>query len=297
MTAMNESHPPEAIGIPPETTVKLDSLRSTLRDLGSAAVAFSAGVDSTFLLRVAHGELGDHCVAVTVRAPFIPAHELDEAVAFCREIGVEHVFLDAVLDEIPRFAENPPDRCYHCKKAIFSCLLDFARSHGLAAVLEGSNVDDDRDYRPGARAIRELGVRSPLHEAGLSKSEIRALSRGMGLPTADKPSAACLASRIPYGDRITPELLVRVDRAETLVAERFPGLAQLRVRVHGDLARIEVPSVDIPRLAEHLPSLSDALQALGFAGVEIDPRGYRTGSLNETLSSAKHPLADDGRKH
>ena len=265
------------------TPDKLDALRASLRDLGSALVAFSAGVDSTFLLRVAHEELGDRCVAATIRAPFVPEKEFDEAVSFCREVGVEHVVLDADLASIPMFAENPPDRCYHCKRYLFSRLVALARERGIAAVVEGSNLDDDRDYRPGARAIRELGVRSPLREAGLAKSEIRELSRSLGLPTADKPSAACLASRIPYGDRITPALLDRVGRAEALVADRFPGLAQLRVRVHGDLARLEVPPAEIPRLSPALPSLSAALLPLGFARVEIDPRGYRTGSLNETL--------------
>ena len=270
----------------PDLPAKLAALRASLRDLGSAAVAFSAGVDSTFLLRVAHEELGDRCIAVTVRAPFVPTREFYEAVAFCRAEGVEHVVLDAVLANIPFFAENPPDRCYHCKRHLFSRLVALARERGLAAVLEGSNLDDDRDYRPGARAIRELGVRSPLREASLTKAEIRSLSRELGLPTADKPSAACLASRIPYGDRITPALLDRVGRAEALVADRFPGLAQLRVRVHGDLARLEVPPAEIPRLSAALPALSADLRSLGFARVEIDPRGYRTGSLNEGLGAA-----------
>ena len=264
---------------------KLVSLRASLRDLGSAAVAFSAGVDSSFLLRVAHEELGDRCVAVTVRAPFVPAREFDEAVAFCRAEGVEHVVLDADLAAIPHFAENPTDRCYHCKRNLFSRLVELARGRGLAAVLEGSNLDDDRDYRPGARAIRELGVRSPLREAGLAKDEIRALSREMGLPTADKPSAACLASRFPYGERITAEGLERVGRAEDWLRGAFPGLGQLRVRCHGgSLARIEVPPSDISRLAAALPAISAALVPLGFARVEIDPRGYRTGSLNEALA-------------
>ena len=263
---------------------KLERLRERLRVIGSAAVAFSSGVDSTFLLRVAHEELGERVVAVTARSHSFPKRELDEATAFCRAEGVRHEVIDSEELDIPGFAENPPDRCYHCKKELFGRLLAFARENGLAAVLEGSNIDDDGDYRPGRRAIRELGIVSPLHEAGLTKAEIRALSREMGLPTSDKPSFACLASRFPYGERITAAGLERVEKAEQWLLDAGLDLTQLRVRSHGDLARIEVPTGDIPRLASRAAEIAAAFKDLGFAYVTLDLFGYRTGSMNEVLN-------------
>ena len=266
------------------TTWKLERLRALLRETGSAAVAFSSGVDSTFLLRVVHEELGGRVVAVTVRSHTFPKRELEEAVAFCRAEGVRHEVIDSDELSVPGFAENPPDRCYHCKKAIFGKIIGFALANGLAAVLEGSNVADDGDYRPGRRAIKELGVRSPLHDAGLTKGEIRELSKKMGLPTADKPSFACLASRFPYGERITAEGLKRVERAEQWLVDAGLGLAQLRVRSHGDMARIEVPPEAIPRLAAHAAEIAAAFRGFGFAYAALDLQGYRTGSMNEVLT-------------
>ena len=267
--------------------VKLERLRTQLREIGSAAVAFSSGVDSTFLLRVAHEELGENVVAVTARSHSFPKRELDEAAAFCAREGVRHEIIDSEELDIPGFVANPPDRCYHCKKALFGKLIAFAQANGLAAVLEGSNMDDDGDYRPGRRAIMELGVASPLHDAGLTKAEIRVLSKRMGLPTADKPSFACLASRFPYGERITAGGLERVERAEQWLMDAGLGLAQLRVRSHGDMARIEVPPADIPRLATRAEEIAAALKSFGFTYVALDLQGYRTGSLNETLPATK----------
>ena len=263
---------------------KLERLRALLRETRGAVVAFSAGVDSTFLLKVAHEELGERVVAVTVRSHVFPKRELDEAMAFCRAEGVRHEILDIDELDIPGFAENPPDRCYLCKKTLFERLLAFAGDNGLASVLEGSNVDDDGDYRPGRRAIRELGISSPLREVGLTKNEIRALSRQMGLPTADKPSFACLASRFPYGERITAAGLERVENAEQWLLDAGLGLTQLRVRSHGDMARIEVPPDAIPRLAASADEIAAVLKGFGFKYVALDLLGYRTGSMNETLA-------------
>ena len=268
-----------------ELAEKMDRLRAALRETGSAAVAFSSGVDSTFLLRVAHEELGDRVVAVTARSRSFPKRELDEAEEFCRSEGVRHEIIDSDELDIPGFAENPPDRCYHCKRALFGKLVAFAQANGFNAVLEGSNKDDDGDYRPGRRAIKELGVRSPLNEVGLTKTEIRAMSRKMGLPTWSKPSFACLASRFPYGERITAAGLERVERAERWLLDAGLGLSQLRVRSHGDVARIEVPPDDIQRISARAGEIAVALKGFGFAYVALDLQGYRTGSLNETLKS------------
>ena len=264
---------------------KYEALLSGLRASGSLAVAFSGGVDSAFLLRCAQDALGDRAVAVTAAPPFVPPRELREAREFCEARGIRQVVIPSAELNIDSVRHNPPDRCYHCKREIFGRIIEAAARLGISAVAEGSNVDDTGDYRPGMRAIRELGVRSPLLEAGLTKAEIRALSRELGLPTWDKPSFACLASRFVYGEAITDEKLRMVDRAEQLLMEL--GFRQLRVRIHGDLARIEVPPEDLPRVAEPetRARISRELREYGFHYVTLDLAGYRTGSMNEVLKN------------
>ena len=263
---------------------KLTRLRALLRETGGIAVAFSSGVDSTFLLKVAHEELGDRAIAVTVRSHSFPKREQDEAAAFCAREGIRQVVVDSEELAVPGFSQNPPNRCYLCKKELFTKILEIAKTEGLSAVAEGSNIDDLGDYRPGLQAVRELGIRSPLREAGLTKEEIRALSRCMGLPTWNKPSFACLASRFPYGEEITVERLTRVERAEQYLLDL--GFGQVRVRSHGDLARIELCAADIPKAVEQREKIHAALKGFGFAYVALDLLGYRTGSMNEWLPEA-----------
>ena len=246
-------------------------------------MAFSGGVDSTLVLKLAHEELGDSCLAVTERGVTCPSDELEEAKKLARKFGVEHAVVtnDALKDS--SFCANTPDRCYFCKLGIFGTIKDLARERKLSAVLDGSNLDDPGDHRPGLRACKELGVRSPLTEAGLRKAEIRAISHALGLPTWDKPARACLASRIPYGSTITEEKLAMVDRAELLLMSM--GFRQCRVRHHETVARIEVPKEEIAQLLE--PETNErivkALKELGFTYVAADLQGFRSGSLNEVL--------------
>ena len=269
---------PSANGSPP---AGLEALRRTLRGYGRLAVAVSGGVDSAFLLRVARDTLGpDRVAALTARSRLAPAGELEDASALCRALGVRHEIVDFEPLAVEGFADNPPDRCYLCKRALFGALLGRCAGLGLGPLAEGTNADDARDYRPGLRALRELGVRSPLLEAGLPKDAIRALSRDLGLPSWDKPSQACLATRFPHGDRISAEGLARVGAAERLLRDAVPGLRQARVRVHGNLARIEVLPGNFAAIMEQSSRISSSLRALGYAFVALDLDGFRSGSLN-----------------
>ncbi|NLY52018.1 MAG: ATP-dependent sacrificial sulfur transferase LarE [Firmicutes bacterium] len=264
---------------------KLQLLEDILREMESVLVAFSGGVDSTFLLYTAARLLEEkklrRLLAVTIKAPMCPDWELKEAEEYARSLGVEHILLEFDIMEMPEFVANPPRRCYYCKRALFEELLDLAAERGLRYVIDGSNKDDEGDYRPGREALKELGIRSPLWEAGLTKAEIREASRSLVLPTWDKPSYACLASRIPYGVEITADKLKLIDRAEEYLREL--GFRQVRVRYHHELARIEVETGELKRLVDHGPQIVEHLKKLGFLYVTADLAGYRTGSLNASL--------------
>ncbi len=263
---------------------KFARLKEILSATGGALVAFSGGVDSTLLAKVAFDVLGDKALAVTVKSEIHPAFEEADARELAAAIGIRHIVVEVSALSVEGLADNPPERCYICKKSILGKLLDIARDEGLAVVVEGTNASDSGDFRPGAKAVAELGVKSPLKEAGLTKDEIRALSRRLGLSTWQKPSLACLASRIPYGERITIEKLKSIDAAEDLL--RASGYSILRVRRHGDLARIELGDEDMKRFLadDKAPDIAARIKALGFAYVTLDLQGYRTGSLNETLA-------------
>ncbi|MDR2712531.1 MAG: ATP-dependent sacrificial sulfur transferase LarE [Clostridiales bacterium] len=268
-----------------DLTKKYQCLHNYLQSLGSLAVAFSGGVDSTFLLKAAHQALGDKAVAITAHSPSFPLRELKEAQEFCQKENIRHyIFASRELDN-EGFRDNPPNRCYICKKEILGNICQLARRLGLQAVGEGSNLDDDNDYRPGRQAAVELGVKSPLREVGLNKEEIRLLSRSLDLPTWEKPSFACLASRFPYGEKISHQRLAMVDQAEQLLLNL--GLAQVRVRYHGNLARIECDQPGFALLANEplRREIYSKLRQIGFTYIALDLLGYRTGSLNEQLGS------------
>ena len=257
---------------------KFERLKKYLGDLGSVAVAFSGGVDSTFLLKVAHDVLNEKVIAVTVTSKFVPQREIAEAENFCSAEKIRQIFLPVDVLSIADIKNNPPNRCYLCKKEIFTNILRVAEENKIAHVVEGSNKDDEGDFRPGMKAIAELKIKSPLREVDLYKNEIRALSKKLNLPTFDKPSFACLASRFVYGEEISSDKLQMVDAAEQILLDK--GFKQFRVRLHGKLARIEILPNDFERLIKIHEEISAKLKSLGFDYVTMDLQGYRTGSMN-----------------
>jgi uncharacterized protein len=270
-----------------DLVAKRERLRQIIQDMDRVIVGYSAGVDSTYLARVCHDVLGpDRALAVTAVSASMPPQEAEEAGRIAREHGFRHLVIHTDELEDERYAANPTNRCYFCKTELFDRLLALAQEQGYRYVLDGTNLDDTGDFRPGETAGREHGVRSPLQEAGLTKADIRALSRELGLPTADKPASACLSSRIPYGQRVTVEKLRQINEAEQFL--RGLGFRQVRVRHHETIARIEVPRADFPRFFDEgvNDAIAQRLKEIGFAYVTLDLRGYRSGSLNEMLSVA-----------
>ncbi|MEA1964992.1 MAG: ATP-dependent sacrificial sulfur transferase LarE [Candidatus Aerophobetes bacterium] len=264
-----------------QSTIKMKNLKKRLRKMGSVAIAFSGGVDSTFLLKVAREVLGKNVIVVTAASSTYPKTELEEAKRLARLIDVRHIIVNSRETEIENFKRNPPKRCYYCKKELFSKLKEIAKKEGIKYILDGTNYDDLVDFRPGLEAIREFNIITPLKDAKLTKNDIRDLSREINLDTWDKPTCACLASRFPYGVKITKERLERIEKGEDII--RNLGVKQLRVRYHNEIARIEVEKENIQLVLRHSDNIVKKFKKLGFIYVTLDMEGYRAGSLNEVF--------------
>lgn len=267
---------------------KFNKLKESIKAFESAVIAYSGGVDSTFLLKVAHDVLGDNVIAVTAKSSTYPEREFNEAKKLAEKIGAKHIVIVSEELDIEGFSKNPTNRCYYCKKELFTKINEIAKKNNINYVLDGSNLDDVGDYRPGMIAAKELGVLSPLKLSELTKNDIRLLSKTLGLPTWDKPSFACLSSRVPYGSEITIPKLNMIDRAEQFLLDI--GFRQVRVRHHGDIARIEVAAEEREKIfsIELMDKISGKLKSIGFKYVTFDLTGYRTGSMNEVINTSKH---------
>ena len=273
-----------------ELQEKFQLLKDNMKKRGSAAIAFSGGVDSTFLVRVAHEVLGDKLIAITATSSTYPERELKEAIKYAEDMGVKHKIISSEELDIEGFASNPKNRCYYCKKELFSKIKEVAKENGVEYVFDGANYDDIGDYRPGMQAARELEVISPLKEAQLTKADIRELSKDLGLPTWDKPAFACLSSRFPYGKQITIPKLKMVEEAEQFLLDM--GIRQVRVRHHEEIARIEVDPKERVKFfdVEVMDKIGEKFKKIGFAYVTLDVLGYRTGSMNELLSAEEKEI-------